>query len=163
MEESAISETIDKLKRLLKLKAHPEGGWYREIYASGFMISPDRPSATSIYFLMSSSNFSAFHRLQSDEIWYYHDGDPLEVLIIHENGKLEERIVGSTIAGYEAQTVVPAGSWFASRMHGKGSWSLVGCAVTPGFHFDDFDLADRGELTALYPQHAKLIQVLTRV
>ena len=163
MEESAISETINRLVGFLKLKAHPEGGWYRENYTSDFMISPDRPSATSIYFLMSRSNFSAFHRLQSDEIWYYHDGDPLEVLIIHENGKLEKRVVGSSIEGCEPQTIVPAGSWFASRIHGKGSWSLAGCAVSPGFDFDDFELADRKQLVGLYPQHKELIHALTRV
>ena len=107
-------------------------------------------------------NFSAFHRLKSDEAWYHHAGDALEVVMIHPDGRLEKPCVGNVLDGYEPQAAVPAGCWFGSRVREGGRWSLVGCAVAPGFRFDDFELADREALTADYPQHADIIAGLTR-
>ena len=155
---------IDKLK----LKAHPEGGHYVEVYRSEELIEgsglPERFSSarsfsTSIYFLLQKGEFSAFHRIKSDEIWYYHAGDPLEIFDIDEAGKLTRHVVG---IGEEAslQIVIPHGNWFAARS--LGEFTLVGCNVAPGFDFDDFVLATGFHLSRDYPHLSEIIMEFTR-
>ena len=154
----------------LKLERHPEGGWYRQTWVSEHLLPADalpgregsRPAVTSIYYLMTSENFSALHRLVSDEIWYHHCGDALDVVMIHPDGELNILPLGSVRDGMESQLTVPAGCWFGSRVRAGGRWSLVGCAVAPGFDFADFELADRDRLSAEYPRHTSIIAELTR-
>lgn len=175
------------------LDPHPEGGWYKQTYGSKETIPAaalperfegDRVFATAIYFLLEQGNFSAFHRIKSDECWHFYTGDPLEVLVLQPGGKLDIITLGNDIRnGQLFQYVVPANCWFASRLAplsvaaglpqvilklseggaAPGSrYSLVGCTVAPGFDFADFELADAAALTAQYPQHAMLIQELCR-
>ena len=154
----------------LQLTGHPEGGWFRQTWVSDRILPADalsghggdRPAGSSIYFLMTEGNFSAFHRLASDEVWYPHSGDALELVMIHPDGRMEVRTVGGVPEGWEPQLAVPAGCWFASRVSRGGVWSLVGCAVAPGFDFADFELAGREKLAAEYPQHRSIIEELTR-
>ncbi len=165
-----MNEEVRKIIENLRLEAHPEGGWYRQTWQSANMLPsnaiPDhgssRPCSTSIYFLLTSDNFSAFHRIKSDEIWYHHAGDPLEIIILDENRVPELLMIGSAQQGKEPQAVAPAGKWFASRVLEGGEWALVGCAVAPGFDFSDFALAERQELLRRWPVHEKLILSLTR-
>jgi predicted cupin superfamily sugar epimerase len=128
----------------------------------------NRSYATGIYFLLTGDTFSAFHRIQSDEMWHYYTGShPLEVLVIHPDGRLQELYLGpDPTQGQSFQAVVPAGAWFASRVlkaTTAEAYALVGCTVAPGFDFADFELASAQSLSAQYPQHTQLIKSLCRL
>ena len=164
---SEITELVDQLD----LMPHPEGGFFKEVYRSNQLISQsalagfsgDRNFCTSIYFLLTSENFSAFHRIKQDEIWHFYKGSPLLVHVIYPNGRYVCHEVGMHIeTGQFPQLTVPAGCWFASSVKEKDSYSFVGCTVAPGFDFDDFELAKEEELMREYPQHSRIISELTR-
>lgn len=157
----------------LNMQQHVEGGWYAEVYRSSLLLNKDhlpssfngsRPACTHIYFLLEKGNFSAFHRIQSDELWHFYDGDPIVVYEIDENGKLHEHLLGTDPQAAQSPfCVVKAGNWFASRVMNEGAYGLVGCSVSPGFDFADFELAEQKELTQLFPQHDGLIRSLCRI
>jgi predicted cupin superfamily sugar epimerase len=157
----------------LALEAHPEGGYFRQTYRSGVLITKEalppgfsgaRAASTAIYFLLDGENFSAFHRLQSDEMWHFYSGGPLVVHVIDPEGRSSEIQLGSDPETDEAfQAVVKAGCWFASHVRDPKSYALVGCTVSPGFDFADFELARQNELVELYPQHRELIEKFTRL
>ena len=163
--------TIEDIIKNLNLSPHAEGGWFRQTYVSGGSIPETvlpahraaRPFSTSILFLLTAENFSAFHRIASDEIWYHHEGDPVDIHIIDAQGSLECRTLGPASLGYSPQAAVEAGSWFASSLAPEGKWALTGCAVAPGFDYSDFELADRAALTAEFPSHGRTIAAYTRV
>jgi len=156
----------------LDLTRHVEGGAFREVYRSELTISQkalpvffqgNRNISTSIYFLLASGQFSAFHRIASDELWHFYYGDALLIYEIEHSGGLTVHRLGSNIEkGENFQTVVKAGSWFASVPADGSEYALVGCTVAPGFDFAEFELADRATLAKQYPQHATLIGTLTR-
>ena len=156
----------------LNLIAHPEGGYYRETYRSQLSIAREalppqftgsRLVSTAIYFLLDGENFSAFHRLRSDELWHFYSGSPITVYVIAPDGGYSEIQLGSDPdAGEALQAVVKAGCWFASRVRDSKSFALAGCTVAPGFDLADFELGKREELVRLYPQHRNLIESLTR-
>ena len=158
--------------RHLKLQPHPEGGFYKETFRSAELISKDalperftgsRCFYTAIYFLLEQGNFSAFHRIQSDECWHFYAGDPLQIHIIHTDGNYTSILLGNQPdKGEQFQAMVPAGAWFASETAQGGSYSLVGCTVSPGFDFTDFELADADTLSAMYPDKEVLIRRLCR-
>lgn len=146
----------------LQLTAHVEGGAFRETYRSAGKTG-DKNYCTHIYFLLQQNQFSAFHRIQSDEIWHFYYGDPLIVYEIDSNGMLKEHLLGNDPdKGQSFHCVIGAGNWFGSRVAAESDYSLVGCTVSPGFDFNDFELAERQELSAIYPQHKELIRALTR-
>lgn len=159
---------IDKLQ----LTQHIEGGSYRRIYSADLIIAHhqlpeqfkgNRPVCSAIYFLLQENQFSAMHRIASDEIWHFYYGDPLTVYEIEPTGLLHEHLLGNNPENGEAfQCVVKAGSWFGSKTNNNGLYSLVGCTVSPGFDFDDFELANRQSLLQLFPQHAAVINNLTK-
>ena len=154
------------------MRPHPEGGWYIETYKSGEYISgstlPERFGgsrvfSTAIYFLLEQGNFSAFHRIKSDECWHFYAGDPLVVYVMQLNGRLDIIHLGNDIEkGQVFQFVVPANCWFASRPAPGSTFCFVGCTVAPGFDFTDFELATASSLTALFPQHKAIIEELCR-
>jgi len=158
----------------LGLHPHPEGGFYRVGYTSPLAFAPKgfagpRPVSTAIYFLLSNQGdagagcFSAFHRLKSDEMWHFYAGGPLAVHGIAEDGQYFRLLLGSDAeAGQRFQAVVPAGCWFASEPLLAHSFALVGCTVSPGFDFADFELARRDELSAQFPMLLELIGRFTR-
>ena len=150
--------------RKLNMQPHPEGGFYKQTYQSEGMISAlNRRYATAIYFLLHDEQFSAFHRIQSDELWHFYTGSPLEVLVLHDSGELQTLQLGPHPEdGEQFQAVVPAGKWFASRLVQSQSYALLGCTVSPGFDFRDFEMADRQHLVQQFPQHEVLITSLTR-
>jgi predicted cupin superfamily sugar epimerase len=149
----------------LQLNKHPEGGYYREIYRSGEMISIDAPKknlkrnvSTSIYFLLEGPQVSKFHRLNSDELWHFYDGSSVKIYVIDERGMLTEIILGKkTENGEVFQTVIKKNNWFAAEVINKRSFALIGCTVSPGFDFSDFELASRDYLLEKYPKHKELI------
>lgn len=156
----------------LQLTSHVEGGAFREVYRSELVIprkslplffQGDRPASTHIYFLLLDSQFSAFHRIASDEVWHFYSGDPLLVYEITHSGRLvTHRLGGDPEKGETFFAVVRAGSWFASTLADGGAYGLAGCTVAPGFDFADFELAEREALAAQYPQYGELIRRLTR-
>ena len=149
-----------KTAERLGLEPHAEGGWFREEYRKEG--GGERPLATSITFLLEEGNFSALHRLASDELWFHHDGHPLDVEILRADGSRETLRIGPASGGHRPWAPVPAGCWFGSRVAPGGSWSLVSCVVVPGFDYADFELARRDDLTAQFPGHAEFIRSLTR-
>jgi hypothetical protein len=167
-----MKEKILELITKLKLSPHPEGGFYKETYRSEGEISEEslgekytgsRNHATSIYFLLTSDTFSAFHRIRQDEIWHFYVGSPLHLHVINPEGEYSQTIVGNDVLNnHTPQIVVTGGSWFAANVIDENSYSLVGCTVSPGFDFLDFDLAKRKELINTFPQHNKIITDLTR-
>jgi uncharacterized protein len=156
----------------LDLKAHPEGGYFRQSYVSEVVIAqqalPDgfsgaRPASTAIYFLLEGDNFSAFHRLRSDEMWHFYAGSALAVHVIDPAGGYSSIVLGNDPrAGQVFQALVKARCWFASHLADWEGWALVGCTVAPGFDFEDFEMGKREELNARYPQHREVIKRLTR-
>lgn len=157
----------------LGLISHPEGGYYRESYRSDEMIpvgalpvrfsGGERAFSTAIYFLLSGSDFSAFHRLHSDEMWHFYGGAPLTIHSLDEKGGYSRWTLGCDVEKGEAfQAVIKAGSWFGATLEDVDSFALVGCTVAPGFDFRDFEMGDRSELIRLYPGHRALIEQLTR-
>lgn len=153
-----IASIINKLK----LQPHPEGGFYSETYRSEITIpGRDRQLMTSIYFLLASENVSRFHRIKSDELWFYHTGSPL---IVHtlENGKHIQTIVGQNVLENELPYfLVPKDTIFGSTVLNKNSYSLVSCVVSPGFDFKDFELFSEDQLIVDFPDHQDIIKKLT--
>lgn len=156
----------------LLLSTHVEGGSFKEVYRSSLVLnrlqlpaefSGDRNVSTSIYFLLEQEQFSAFHRIASDELWHFYFGDPLVIYEIEQDGTLNEHFLGNSPENNESfQCVIKAGNWFASRPAAGSEYSLAGCTVSPGFDFNDFELAERKQLSERYPRHALLIHSLTR-
>lgn len=158
----------DKAKYLidkLKLQPHPEGGHFREVYRSDELVfkenlpkryQGDRAFSTSIYFLLERGEISVFHRIKSDETWYFHDGDTMEIFMIDLKGNLHKKMLGPVIdEGNCLQLTIERGQWFAARS--TGDYTLVGCNVSPGFDFSDFEMAYHSYLIRLYPQHKAII------
>lgn len=162
--------TADYFIKNLDMTPHPEGGFYKEIYASEENITSNdlkvdfegsRILWTSIYFLLRDGEVSNFHRLKSDEMWYYHSGSPLTIYMISPEGELITEQLGLDIEhGEKPQVLVPKNYIFGSAMNHEG-YALVGCMVSPGFEFRDFELFKRNELIAKYPQHQQIIHKLT--
>lgn len=155
-----------------KLIPHPEGGYYRETYRSLETIAKsalpkrftgERSYSTAIYFLLEQGNFSAFHKIESDECWHFYAGGTLIIHVFHLNGRLEVIKLGNKFnSGEVFQAVVPAGCWFASEPAADTAYALVGCTVAPGFTFGDFVMANADELSKQYPPHMPLIKRLCR-
>jgi len=164
---------INQLITHLNLLPHPEGGYFAETYRSKEVIEQrnlpnrfkgDRNFSTAIYFLLPAGEFSAFHRIESDEVWHFYEGSPLLVYVINLQGEMHVIHLGCHIEKGEVfQAVVPAGSWFASKPATTDGYSLVGCTVAPGFDFAGFEMAERESLIHSYPEHALIIKELTRI
>jgi len=162
--------TADYFVEKLNMIAHPEGGFYKEIYMSEENITANELEVdfegsrilwTSIYFLLRDGEVSNFHRLKSDEMWYYHSGSPLTIYMIGPEGKLITEQLGINIEnGEKPQVLVPKDYIFGSAMNNEG-YALVGCMVSPGFEFRDFELFKRSFLLEKYPQYEDAIIKLT--
>jgi len=142
------------------LLPHPEGGYFAESYRALEGTADGRSVATAIYYLLKSGEFSAFHRLRSDELWHFYDGDGLTLYLIDAGGAGRLVELGRGRNAF-LQALVPARTWIAARVTGTGAFSLCGCTVSPGFEFNDFELARRADLLASFPQHEKWIRELT--
>lgn len=166
--------TADDVIAALELIPHPEGGYFRETYRSPEQLRHDalparfrgaRPMSTAIYFLVTRGSFSALHRIAADECWHFYAGDTLEVVSLDpRTRRASSTLLGMDLArGERPQAIVPAGVWFGARLASeRGEWALVGCTVAPGFDFGDFELATREALIEELPEHARLVDSLTR-
>lgn len=156
----------------LELQPHPEGGYFRETYRS-VEVAPAaclperyderRHFCTAILYLLLGDQFSSFHRLQSDEMWHFYAGsDLILTLLSKEQGRRQIRLGSNPETGAVFQAVILAGVWFAAHLPDPSSYALVGCTVSPGFDYADFELADRAALLAEFPHEGEWIQRLTR-
>lgn len=155
----------------LGMEKHPEGGYFCELYKCAerisdreitFAFTKDRCLASSIYFLLPAGEVSRFHRLKSDELWYFHAGNPIVIHLIDKAGNLSELRLGTDCEkGERPQAVIPAGSIFGAIPGGQDGYSLAGCMVCPGFEYEDFELLSREELLRFYPKHREIILKLT--
>lgn len=163
---------LERLVEGLGLEPHPEGGYFKETYRSTGEIGPEsletvyrskRNYSTCIYFLLTSGEFSAFHRIRQDEIWHFYDGSPIHLHVISPEGVYSEHRIGRDLKNGEVpQFVVPGGSWFASEVQSENAYALAGCTVSPGFDFEDFELGTKSELVSLFPDQKEIITRLTR-
>ena len=159
--------TTAELKQMLGLEPHPvEGGYFRRTYTStGTVDLPRgaRAQGTAIYYLLEQGTFSEMHVLESDEIFHFYLGDPVEMLQLHPSGRSALYTLGPDLeAGQHVQLVVPAGVWQGTRLIGDGKMALLGCTVTPGFDFADYRNATAEELIAKWPKEAERIRKLTK-
>ena len=158
--------TADYFIQKLDMTPHIEGGYYKECLLSTDPVQREDISSktlwSSIYFLLQTGEVSHFHRLKSDEIWYFHSGMPLTIYMISPEGELICKQLGLNISkGESPQVLVPKGYIFGSALNEDG-YSLVGCMVAPSFSYEDFELFERTKLLEHYPQHEDVIKKLTR-
>ena len=154
-------DSINKLEML----PHPEGGYYKETYRSEEQTinkeGNKRNTSTAIYFLLENNNISRFHRIKSDELWFFHQGNAIEIVSI-KNNKLVSITLGNDIdKGEVPQAVIPANVWFASSVKDGSGFGLVSCTVAPGFDFADFEMAKQDELLQEYPMLESVIKKYT--
>lgn len=145
----------------LQLQPHPEGGYYKETFRSKMQVDGgwgERSALTSIFYLLAEAEFSAFHRIKSNELWYYHAG---ETLLIHEIKPTGDLITHHLNAA-NPFAAITANSWFASEVKDQNGYVLVSCAVAPGFDFADFEMARKEELAKAFPAYKDLIAGLIR-
>lgn len=171
-----MDEQVRRIIEQLGLQPHPEGGYFRETYRSDELLPPAggqsdplgryegvRCLGTAILYLLTPGNFSAMHRLASDEVFHFYGGDPVTMLQLPPGEDGRTVTLGPDIAGgQEVQVVVPRGVWQGSMLNAGGRYALLGTTVCPGFEFADFELGDAEDLCWQYPPHADLIRRLTR-
>ena len=154
--------SIETIIEKLDLKPHPEGGYYKETYRSvETCLDGSRNLQTAIYFLLTSDNVSHFHRIKSDEIWYFHAGSPLIVHTLTDKGHTQHLVGNDLLAGQTPQLLVPKDIIFGSSVLEKDSYSLVSCSVAPGFDFADFELFTKEDLMHDYAKFEEIIDLLT--
>jgi uncharacterized protein len=166
--------TAEEMKKLLGLTPHPrEGGWYVRTYEASELVAAGafadgryasaRRTGTAIYYLLEPGTFSEMHRLMSDEVFHFYVGDAVEMLQLKESGRGEMVVIGSDLMrGQRPQMVVERGVWQGSRLVAGGRLALLGCTVSPGFEFEDYESGGRERLCAEWPQFAQEILGLTR-
>jgi uncharacterized protein len=166
--------TAEDVKKLLGLAPHPrEGGWYVRTYEAKELVAAEafedaryagaRRTGTAIYYLLEPGTFSEMHRLRSDEVFHFYAGDAVEMLQLTANGLGVRVVIGNDLArGQRPQVVVGRGVWQGSRLAAGGRWALLGCTVSPGFEFEDYEVGERGELCQGWPEFAEEIRALTR-
>jgi len=167
--------TVAEIIKQLNLEPlNQEGGYFRRTYQSSEKIpngilprqyQQDLAVGTAIYALFTPTEFSAMHRLDTDEIYHFYYGDPLEVLLLHPDGSGETFTLGNNFqAGMEPQKVVPKDVWQGSRSQpdGQHGFSLIGTTMAPGFEWGGFELGNKEQLQAQFPDFAEMIALLTR-
>lgn len=164
--------TARQLISLFSMQPHPEGGYYAETFQSTEWVSEnalpgrftdERKLYSVILYLLEQGDYSAFHRLKSDECWHFYAGGRLQLVMLFPSGFLQTIYIGNNpLAAEHFQFVVPAGCWFAAAPASGTVFTLTGCTMSPGFAYDDFELADRSALTRMYPQHEAVIRQYTR-
>jgi predicted cupin superfamily sugar epimerase len=164
------------IQRLGLEPLNKEGGYFRQTWRSACRI-PDgipgsegfaggRAAGTAIYFLITTDQFSAMHRLKGDEIWLHHFGDPLDMLVLHPDGRGELASIGPELSLDQCpQHLCPANCWQGTHIapgQDRFGYTLGSCVMAPGFEWSDFELGDRNRLVRQYPEFAQTISDLTR-
>ncbi len=144
---------MDKIKNLVHLHnllSHPEGGFYRETYRSEF--------STGIFYLLTKGQKSSFHRIKSDEMWHFYNGDSISIVEITDKGAIKETLLNED----NVQYVVPAHVWFGAYLPDGSEYAFTGCTVAPAFHFSDFEIADKASLLKEFPNAKDMIEKLLK-
>ncbi|MBV6274128.1 cupin domain-containing protein [Alcaligenaceae bacterium CGII-47] len=146
----------------LNLQPHPEGGYYRETFRSDQQIPFNggmRCASTVIYYLLAPGAYSAWHRIDADETWYFHTGCPVSVHVLSAQGDVLTHRLGNPIehAGAVFQATVPAGRWFAAELSEPDDFALLSCSVAPGFEFSGFELAGAADMDDAAQQHGEWV------
>ncbi|WP_216201652.1 cupin domain-containing protein [Polynucleobacter sp. CS-Odin-A6] len=159
---------MNSLVDALHLRPHPEGGFYREMHRSETIIREldqvDKSALTSIYYLLSGKDFSSWHRIKSDEAWYFHIGCDVIIYFFDESKLLQTVQLG--LKSNHFQVTIPANTWFAAKPVDENSFCLVSCAVAPGFEFNDFEIGERESLLQEFGRSSdqiEAIKALTRI
>jgi predicted cupin superfamily sugar epimerase len=148
-----MKERSKQIIETLKLIPHPEGGWYKRTYESKELVghpfiernqNEPRFLLTAIYYFLTGQEKSHFHRIKSDEMWHFYSGDSLTLIeIIPEKNEVIKTKLGLQIyEGERPQYTVKKGHWFAGYLENKNGNCLLGCTVSPGFDFKDFEMAE---------------------
>lgn len=166
----SVKNTADYWIEKLEMIQHPEGGYFKETFRADEKTvaaqlperySTERCISTSIYFLLTTESVSNFHRLNSDEIWHFHNGGAARIHMISPDGVYGYKDIGTSLEdGQQLQVIIPRHSWFAAEVISE-DYILVGCTVAPGFEFEDFELAQRTELSDEHPELSSLIERFT--
>lgn len=146
--------TAELLIQMLELEPHPEGGFYKRTFID------EQQRFSSILFLLIENNFSAFHKIKSNEQWNWYLGDAIHIHEIDNNGKYHETKLSET--HFQFQHIVKGNTWFASECVGNLGYALCGCTVIPAFHFKDFELSNATKLIHQFPEQTEIIKRLTR-
>lgn len=155
----------------LGLLPHPEGGYYKETYRSVEEIPPQglgtkfngsRNVATAIYFMLTGRDRSLFHRIKSDELWHFHEGCALAIYVLTNGGMVTLKLGPNPLNSESLQIAVPANHWFGALPLETDSYTLASCTVSPGFDFQDFEIAEREKLLAEFPNAREIINTLTK-
>src|ERR1700679_2300349 len=166
--------TAEEVKKLLGLAPHPrEGGWYVRAYEAAESMAAEafgdarysgaRRTGTAIYYLLEPETFSEMHRLKSDEVFHFYAGDAVEMLQLTEGEGGKMLVIGNDLLREQRpQVVVERGMWQGSRLVEGGRWALLGCTVSPGFEFEDYETGARERLCGVWPEFAEKIRALTR-
>jgi predicted cupin superfamily sugar epimerase len=162
--------TAREIVERYELLPHPEGGYYREVYRAKDLVlrasalgTRSYSASTSILYLLEGRQFSALHRISSDELWHFYEGNRLRVVTFDAEGNREDLLLGRDMSvGERYQAMVPAGRWFGATLDVTEGFCLVGCTVAPGFEFSEFELGQRDQLLAAFPRHRDVIESLTR-
>ena len=171
---SPVGTAARLVERLAMQKIPDEGCWFSVTY-----VSPDRlevgalpprlktarPAGTAIYALVTREDFSALHKLSTDETWHFYAGSPIELLLLKPGGTHEIVIIGpDLLIGQHPQFTVPAGTWMAARPQpdDPSAYTLFGCTLAPGFDYGDYTPGYRDDLQKRYPAGAERIAAFTR-
>ena len=159
--------TAEEVIQLLDLVPLPEeGGFYRETYRANIFLQSDhgkRCTTTCIYYLVTPEEFSALHKVKSVEIFHFYAGDPVEMVRFRDESDLEHLTLGQDLKkGQTPQVIVEPNTWQGTRLKPGGRWALLGCTVSPGFEFEDFEIWSRQQLIEAFPKLADSILPLTR-
>ncbi|MDR6977137.1 putative cupin superfamily sugar epimerase [Streptomyces sp. 3330] len=139
-----------------------EGGLFRRTWAGPEGLD-GRPAGSAIVALLTADDFSALHRLPTDEVWHFYLGDPLTLLLLAPDGASRTEVLGpDVLGGQQPQLTVPAGTWMGARVAAGGAWTFFGCTMAPGFTYGDYEHGDAADLTARHPDRAALIADLCR-
>lgn len=160
----------EQIIETLKLIPLPEeGGMFNETFRSAYTVKVDydgeevqRSAGTCIYYLVTPDDFSAMHKVRGEEIFHFYYGDPVEMVQLTESGPKKFIIGTDFLNDQRPQVIVPAGVWQGTRLLSGGKFALLGCTVSPGFEYVDFEIAGREELTKLFPLCAEEINRYTR-
>lgn len=158
---SDYNERAQEVVDQLNLEPHPEGGAFREIYRSDLTCEntrgEERNVCTAIYFLVEGGNVTKWHKVLNDEVWHYYKGETLVLELISPEGILSRHRIGNRIEKDEVpQLVIPAHTW--QRAYTTGDYTLVGCTVSPGFDFEDYEEISKEELANKFPKHEVAIK-----
>ena len=144
-------EPMNKVENLVKIHSlgpHPEGGFFKETYRSEF--------STGIFYLLTKGHKSSLHRIKSDEMWHFYDGDSIAIVEITNQGIVKETLLNKN----NPQYVVPANIWFGAYLPDNSHFAFMGCTVAPAFHFNDFEIANKSSMLEEYPKASAIIQKL---